>query len=215
MPDARRSRERKSRRRPQVEALSAQLRALIDANAAGRTEAERAQACEELLALANDLKPIYIVDPDRRRQPMGIREAKAELKALHKSVKRAADAADALTLEASLLLLEHSDRPIGIWRATLHEMAAQMEATMGASTFHLGEPSLRAVLAMETARVLNDDLGIGVSGDRIRDDAPLTQAPFAQILTVLLQIAGVPPDVNRTMKAGRALLADPFGDRTD
>lgn len=215
MPDARRSRERKSRRRPRVKALSAQLRALIDANAAGRTEAERAQACEELLALANDLKPIYIVDPDRRRQPMSIREAKAELKALHKSVKRAAAAADALTLEASLLLLEHSDRPIGIWRATLREMAVQMEAAMGASTFHPGEPSLRAVLALETARVLIDDLGIGVSGDRIRDDAPLTQAPFARVLTVMLKMAGFSPDLNRTMRAGLALLDALFGDRAD
>lgn len=215
MPDARRSRERKSRRRPRVKALSAQLRALIDANAAGRTEAERAQACEELLALANDLKPIYIVDPDRRRQPMSIREAKAELKALHKSVKRAAAAADALTLEASFLLLEHSDRPIGIWRATLREMAVQMEAAMGASTFHPGEPSLRAVLALETARVLIDDLGIGVSGDRIRDDAPLTQAPFARVLTVMLKMAGFSPDLNRTMRAGLALLDALFGDRAD
>ena len=123
--------------------------------------------------------------------------------------------ADALTTQASLLLLEHSNRPIGIWRATLREMTAQTKAAMDARSFHADEQRLRTVLAMETAKILHEDLGITISRDRVRDDAPLTQAPFAQILTVLLEMAGIPPDLTRTMKAALALLADPLGDRAD
>jgi len=36
-----------------------------------------------------------------------------------------------------------------------------------------------------------------------------------RILTVLLEMAGISPDLNRTMKAALALLVDPLGDRAD
>lgn len=198
-----------------MEALSEQLRRLIDANTPDRTGAERAQACESLLSLGDDLKPTYITGAYGRRQPLGIRTAKPDLKALHKALKRAADSADALVPQALILLLEHSDRPIGIWRATLRAMIADTKAAMDADQFQHSEQSLRVALAMETARILTDALGIAISRDRIRDGAPLTQAPFARILTVVLEVAGLPPDLNRTMKAALALLADPFGDRAD
>ena len=215
MPDARRARGRQSRRQSNAAVLETQLRQLVDANAPERTEAERALACKKLLAVANDLTPTYIVGPDRRREPLGVRDAKKELRTLHLAIGRAAAMADALTTQASLLLLEHSNRPIGIWRATLREMTAQTKAAMDARSFHADEQRLRTVLAMETAKILYEDLGIAISQDRVRVDAPSTQAPFARILTVLLEMAGISPDLNRTMKAALALLVDPLGDRAD